>query len=185
MLLSNNSALFRFFSFMFNRVRVFIFGVFDWVLCFGNRKVHNVKEDCYGVWERNEVPNYDVLITNPPYSGNHVYILIIFIYIYIYIFLGSFANPFNFHLPMNHGQIERLLKFCSEQGRPFFLLLPNWVHRKPYFEELLLERRIRPFFLVPDDRYVYLPPKVCRYYYSCIIIPSFIRLRGDFFFYQS
>lgn len=34
--------------------------------------VHNRKEDFYAVQARGEVPEYDVLVTNPPYSGDHV-----------------------------------------------------------------------------------------------------------------
>jgi hypothetical protein len=33
---------------------------------------HNVKEDCYSVWSRSAAPESDVIITNPPYSDDHV-----------------------------------------------------------------------------------------------------------------
>ncbi|GMH72515.1 hypothetical protein TrST_g9850 [Triparma strigata] len=33
---------------------------------------HNVKEDCYSVWSCSADPESDVIITNPPYSDDHV-----------------------------------------------------------------------------------------------------------------
>lgn len=44
--------------------------------------------------------------------------------------------------------------------RPWFLLLPNWVHKKDFYVEAT--RDIRPFYLVPKKRYVYEPPKSFR-----------------------
>ena len=70
---------------------------------------------------------FDVLVTNPPYSGSH---------------------------------IEKLMQFVTSQQkfghRPWFLLMPQWVHKKDFFLELTKD--IHPFYLVPRKRYVYLPP---------------------------
>lgn len=38
----------------------------------GFSNVYNKKEDFYKVIENNRVPEYDILITNPPYSEDHV-----------------------------------------------------------------------------------------------------------------
>ena len=38
----------------------------------GFANVYNVKEDCYKVWQEQKLPSFDVLVTNPPYSGDHV-----------------------------------------------------------------------------------------------------------------
>jgi hypothetical protein len=39
----------------------------------GFPNVYNVMEDCYSVWEKNKkLDFFDALVTNPPYSGNHV-----------------------------------------------------------------------------------------------------------------
>lgn len=40
----------------------------------GFPNVHNVKQDCYVAWQspQQELPSFDVLVTNPPYSGDHV-----------------------------------------------------------------------------------------------------------------
>jgi hypothetical protein len=95
----------------------------------GFPNVYNEKEDCYDVWkDSKKLSEFDCLITNPPYSGNHV---------------------------------EQLIRFVTSSAwsssRPWFLLLPQWVHKKDWFEQCTA--RLRPFFLVPHQRrYVYLPP---------------------------
>ena len=39
----------------------------------GFANVYNVKEDCYKVWQQqHQLPSFDILVTNPPYSGDHV-----------------------------------------------------------------------------------------------------------------
>lgn len=40
----------------------------------GFADVYNVKEDCYKVWQQQQqqLPSFDILVTNPPYSGDHV-----------------------------------------------------------------------------------------------------------------
>lgn len=41
--------------------------------CLGFPNVYNRKEDCYQVWnDPTRYPKFDILITNPPYSGDHV-----------------------------------------------------------------------------------------------------------------
>ena len=45
----------------------------------GFTKVYNKCEDFYGMSNENKVPNYDVLLTNPPYSGNHFHRLLEFL----------------------------------------------------------------------------------------------------------
>ena len=68
-----------------------------------------------------------MLVTNPPYSGDH---------------------------------IERLVAFVARKKKPFALLVPTFVVKKPYHKTLL--EPMRPFFLVPRSRYVYVPPKGLR-----------------------
>jgi hypothetical protein len=98
----------------------------------GFRRVHNEKQDCYRVWSTGSEPSYQVLVTNPPYSEHHIPQL-----------LEHVTSP-------NFG------------NRPWFLLLPNWVHKKDYYKKSLVTAKIRPFYLVPKKRYVYLPPKQFR-----------------------
>ena len=55
------------------------------------------KEDFYAVTEAEANPEFDVLVTNPPYSGDNV---------------------------------DKLMKFSLSRGKPFFLLMPNYVYEK-------------------------------------------------------
>jgi hypothetical protein len=86
-------------------------------------------EDFYAAMDNDSVPPHDVLLTNPPYSGDHM---------------------------------ERLLTFCRDHSKPWLLLVPSYVHQKPYFSSIFAEARA-PFFAVPKKRYMYWSPKgACR-----------------------
>mmetsp|Transcript_25844 Transcript_25844/g.76383 ORF Transcript_25844/g.76383 Transcript_25844/m.76383 type:complete len:576 (-) Transcript_25844:691-2418(-) len=100
----------------------------------GFDRVYNRKEDCYAVWSSSSsYPKCDVLVTNPPYSADH---------------------------------IDRLMAHVTSSTfgtRPWLLLMPNFVHKKECYTDALDAanggRGIRPFYVVPRKRYVYLPPK--------------------------
>ena len=88
----------------------------------GFTNVHNEREDFYALLESGDdarIPPHDVLVTNPPFSGDHV---------------------------------SRLARFLSTRSTPFFVLAPEYVHRKVWYAQL--ERR-RPgiFYMVPLERY--------------------------------
>lgn len=93
----------------------------------GLPNVYNRNEDCYEAWKTNKTPKFDVLVTNPPYSGEH---------------------------------IERIVQFAVQSKKPWFLLLPQFVHKKDYYRKMT--EHIRPFYIVPKKRYVYIPPKEFR-----------------------
>ena len=70
----------------------------------GFPNVYNRKEDCYKVWEdTSRYPTHDVLVTNPPYSGDHIERLV------EHVTSRAFSD------------------------RPWMLLLPQWAHKKDYF----------------------------------------------------
>ena len=96
----------------------------------GFPSVYNMKEDCYQIWDsKPDYPDFDVFITNPPYSSDH---------------------------------IEKMMRHITGPcfgERPWFLLMPDWVHKKDYFISLTKSKSIQPFYVVPKKRYVYLPPK--------------------------
>mmetsp|Transcript_11959 Transcript_11959/g.24692 ORF Transcript_11959/g.24692 Transcript_11959/m.24692 type:complete len:331 (+) Transcript_11959:2-994(+) len=91
--------------------------------------VYNRKEDCYKVWrDPSMYPNYDIFMTNPPYSVDH---------------------------------IEKLMRHViSKQNKkkPWMLLMPNFVHKKDYFQQLTTDTGQLPIYLVPKKRYTYQPP---------------------------
>jgi hypothetical protein len=88
--------------------------------------VYNKKEDFYAVTAAGENPEFDVLVTNPPYSGDNV---------------------------------EKLLNFSLSCGKPFFLLMPNYVYGKDYYNPLskkfpgLFPNSM--FYVAPKSRYLY------------------------------
>lgn len=69
----------------------------------GYRDIYNKKEDFYEMISLDRIPPYDVLVTNPPYSMDHM---------------------------------EQLLRFVMKSSKPWFLLLPNYVYCKDYYQNL-------------------------------------------------
>mmetsp|Transcript_25224 Transcript_25224/g.40795 ORF Transcript_25224/g.40795 Transcript_25224/m.40795 type:complete len:297 (+) Transcript_25224:312-1202(+) len=90
----------------------------------GFRNVYNKCEDFYEMIRKGTTPEFDILVTNPPYSGDHV---------------------------------QKLLEFASGCKKPFFLLLPNYVYTKSYYQEAIGKTRVAYLFPFPT-RYTYLPP---------------------------
>ena len=64
--------------------------------------------------------------------------------------------------------IEKLMRYVTSPSfgdRPWLLLMPQWVHKKDYYEGSTTGRSVRPlrpFYVVPRRRYVYLPPRGLR-----------------------
>jgi hypothetical protein len=109
----------------------------------GYANVYNKKEDAYETWDdkgstdasvSQPYPSYHVFITNPPYSGDHPERL-----------------------------MEHLTRDPRTRGKPWLLLMPQYIHKKDYYKAILFSKKnkegIQPFYLVPKKRYVYLPPK--------------------------
>ena len=86
----------------------------------GFPRVQNMCEDFYAVQRAERVPEHDVVVTNPPYSADHV---------------------------------ERLLRWARDNGKPFFLLMPNYVCAKPYYAAALGDASVRLLALVPKKRW--------------------------------
>jgi hypothetical protein len=98
-------------------------------------------------------PDYDVLLTNPPYSGTHIEKLLKFT-------AGDLGSG------KSTGRNSK-----TEHGRgsskPFLLLLPHFVYTKDYYKNIYPSRMedgsqnqfSSPFFLCPLSRYSYLPPQ--------------------------
>lgn len=96
----------------------------------GFSNVINRNRDFYQDIANKSTPSYDVLITNPPYSGIHM---------------------------------EKLLSFCIQRDgparKPFILLLPHYVYTKEYYSRALGSSSSDLYFLIPETRYSYVPPK--------------------------
>ena len=97
----------------------------------GFTNVINNNSDFYKDIKEKKIPEYDVLLTNPPYSGAHM------------------------------GKLLKYCKEIAteEKKKPFLLLLPHYVYTKDYYQ-LMLGPKVSSsmFFLVPLKRYNYIPP---------------------------
>ena len=97
----------------------------------GFSNVYNKKEDCYAVWKASSEPEFHVFITNPPYSEDHI------------------------------DKLMRYVTSPSFGNKPWLLLMPQWVHKKDYYVNATTKnkkKQCNPFYIVPQKRYVYLPP---------------------------
>ena len=103
----------------------------------GFKSVYNRNEDFYQVVAQQTVPEFDVLVTNPPFSGDN---------------------------------IERIFALAVQWGKPFFLLLPQYIHRKAFYLEWL--RTWEPQRQPP--RPVYLGPSQAPYSFSA---PAFAQVQ--------
>jgi hypothetical protein len=95
----------------------------------GFLSVYNVKEDFYKRMAANDLPEYDVLVTNPPYSEDHM---------------------------------DKLIRFVFSTNKPWFLLLPNYVYCKPYYEAQIHGTKYcspLTFYVTAEKRYLYTTPK--------------------------
>ncbi|CAM9263308.1 unnamed protein product [Choristocarpus tenellus] len=92
--------------------------------------VSHQNEDFYAVVKDGRQPLHDVLVTNPPYSGDHK---------------------------------RRCLEYCAGSGKPWLLLIPNYVATKDYYREATVGKGPggggEPFYLVPRTRYVFDHPE--------------------------
>lgn len=107
-------------------------GVKDKLGACGFPNVYNKCEDFYARIRTKTTPEYDILVTNPPYS----------------------TKPFD--------HIERLMDFCQKSGKPYLILQPCYVYCKPYYNDSLEHRPAgvtsQPFYITPSARYTYRTP---------------------------
>lgn len=106
-------------------------GVKQKLASFGFTSVINRNRDFYQDIDNNLTPEYDVLVTNPPYSGVHMEKILAFC-----------------------SDISK-----TPRKKPFLLLLPHFVYTKDYYQRALSPQvSSSMFFLVPEVRYGYIPP---------------------------
>lgn len=130
----------------------------------GFTNVYNKCEDCYAMWDKpGALPDFDAILTNPPYSEDHMQRIVRCVSTLrdsrmFRLLLGS-----PFFLPCsNHYFCAHANRYCAESGKPWFLLMPNYVASKPYYSSIINPTGLKPFYLCPVKRYTYLPPKGLR-----------------------
>eukprot|EP00579_Thalassiosira_antarctica_P013318 CAMPEP_0201942012 /NCGR_PEP_ID=MMETSP0903-20130614/48181_1 /ASSEMBLY_ACC=CAM_ASM_000552 /TAXON_ID=420261 /ORGANISM="Thalassiosira antarctica, Strain CCMP982" /LENGTH=294 /DNA_ID=CAMNT_0048484231 /DNA_START=97 /DNA_END=978 /DNA_ORIENTATION=+ len=105
-------------------------GVKKKLASFGFTSVINRNRDFYQDIDEKLTPEYDVLVTNPPYSGVHMEKIL------------AYCSDIS-----------------TKTRKPFLLLLPHFVYTKDYYQRALSpEVSSSIFFLVPEVRYGYIPP---------------------------
>ena len=89
--------------------------------------------DFYKIIESKNIPPHEVLVTNPPYSEDHI-----------------------------HRLLEFVVGTEIVNQRPVCLLLPNWVSRQPDYEERFVnpvgQNQYELFYLSPLEPYTYTMP---------------------------
>lgn len=95
-------------------------------------RIHHKKADFYADIKQNRIPQYDVLVTNPPYSGNH-----------------------------KERCLEFAVDQLKRNGRLFFLLMPNYVSTKDYFKKITSAKTIQVIYIAPSSNcpYEYIHPE--------------------------
>ena len=86
----------------------------------GFPKVHNEPDDFYQVIAHKKIPTHDVIVTNPPYSGNHFEKLLDF--------LKENGKPFLLLLPQHFGQNICYANADWLQGNVFYVTPPERYH---------------------------------------------------------
>jgi len=79
----------------------------------GFHSVHNVNEDFYQVTREGNIPEYDVLVTNPPYSGDHLERLLLF--------CRDSTKPWLLLMP-NYVYIKPFFETTVGEKRPFYIV---------------------------------------------------------------
>lgn len=98
----------------------------------GFHKVIHRKRDFYQDVKQKSIPNHDVFISNPPYSGDH-----------------------------KERCLEFAIKNLRENGRPFFLLMPNYVAVKDYYKKIIHDHQNKDQDL--NDMVYIIPPRPYKY----------------------
>ena len=128
--------------------------VCDRLRSLGFANVINRNRDFYADIKSGSTPDYDVLVSNPPFSASHM---------------------------------PKALRYCRASGKPWMLLMPNYVCLKPFYKRALASgaadlyareptmRTALPLLFAPPDRYTFdrraeneaqNSPNICLWYVS-------------------
>lgn len=108
----------------------------------------NRNRDFYGDLARNALPKHDVLLTNPPYSADHIERLVSHV---------AALEP-----PSASSQSAASSSKKKTKLRPFALLVPSYVMGRPFWARAVAALDPAPFYVCPHRRYAYLPPEWAR-----------------------
>ena len=109
-------------------------------------------------------PEFDVLCTNPPFSG-----IISYSHSYLPHLICPYCSPFSHTKEisiLSGDHLEQIFEFAVASRKPWLLLMPQYVARKAFFLEWMNSRRAasgacRPTFLGPAKQpYVFAAPAI-------------------------
>ena len=95
----------------------------------GFMNVINNNRDFYHDIQHNNIPDYDILITNPPYSCDHKLKLLNF--------LKNNNNHHDDHHQHRQKKQQQQHHYHHHGNRPFALLLPAYIATKSYWKDFL------------------------------------------------
>ena len=120
----------------------------------GFAQVHNQPEDFYQIIAKDKIPTHDVLVTNPPYSGDH--------FAKLKIFLASNNKPHLLLVP-DHFEVNKGYAFLKPKERYHYWtprgLRPEEDSKKRKHRNLMLGHRNSPF---PSKWCITLEPAVSK-----------------------
>ncbi|CAD7939810.1 unnamed protein product [Amoebophrya sp. A25] len=124
-------------------------------------RVINEKRDFYADIEKNVIPDYDLLVTNPPYSGDHKQRLLVYLLADLKKRVASQQEKLKKELEdlkelekiEEGGQasstvvdaktrkkiVKKLKNQVLSTARPFCMLIPSWTCQKSFFRKWLWE----------------------------------------------
>ena len=109
----------------------------------GFPNVHNVPEDFYEVQREGRIPTHDVLVTNPPFSGDHIASLLNFAR------LGNEKRPFMALLP-NWVCNKQYFTSVFPRAAPVFFVVPREPYR--FWAPGRREKKIQGRFVLPKAK---------------------------------
>jgi len=113
--------------------------------------------DFWGNVRAGTVPSYDLLLTNPPFSGDHKATNHPTCACSIQRWDSSHVMPFLLFVCFEATVVvrdvrqERILDFCAQSRKPWMLLLPNYVATKSYYAAAAAAAHPGSFFVVPPS----------------------------------
>lgn len=100
----------------------------------GFKQCYNECEDFYKKIQDESIPTHDIIVTNPPFSDDHI--------------------PKFLKFAVRNSQ--------GEFARPWCMLAPNWVYTKEYYLEIFKAFPTSTVYVVPEKRYRFMPPPGAR-----------------------
>ena len=61
--------------------------------------------------------------------------------------------------PYSEDHMKKCFEFCTRNRKPWFVLVPYFVYQNGFYKEMLQNNVMRPFYVVPNEKYEYICPE--------------------------